>query len=138
MARLYAQLFTLIFFVVGAGGLFLGDAGHISDGHAGGNLGSITLHLTWARDALDLALLVVFGYVGFLADRHTGRIAVIAAGAVLTLLAIAGFVIGDDDLASKGAAGMHFPAVVNVFDLVAGVLAVLCGLGTLEDEPASA
>jgi hypothetical protein len=136
MARLYAQLMTVLFVVVGFGGLFLGDAGHISSGHAGGNLGDVTLHLTWARDALDIALLVVFAYVGFMADRHTGRLLVLAAGALLLLLGIAGFVIGDDDLASKGAAGMNFPVVVNVFDLAVGALAVLCGLGTLEDEPA--
>jgi hypothetical protein len=136
MARLYAQLMTAVFIVVGIGGLFLGDAGHISSGHAGGNLGDVTLHLTWARDALDIALLVVFAYVGFVADRHTGRLLVIAAGALLLLLAIAGFVIGDDDLASKSSAGMNFPVIVNVFDLAVGVLGTLCGLGTLEDEPA--
>ena len=134
MARLYAQLFTLVFLVVGVVGLFLGDASHVSAGQAGGNLGSVTLHLTWFRDAVDLGFAALFAWVGFVASRHTGRIAVGVAGVLLLVLAIAGFIIGDDDLATKGAADLHFPLAINVFDLVAGGLAVLCALGTVEDE----
>lgn len=137
MARLYAQLFMLVFLVIGVVGLFLGDAGTIHGGQAQGNLGSLTLHLTWVRDVLDFALMALFAYVGFVASRHTGRILVTAAGALLLVLAIAGFVVGDDATASKGFLDMHFPTAVNVFDLVAGLLGVLSGLGTVEDaEPA--
>jgi len=135
MARLYAQLFTLVFLVVGVVGLFLGDASHVSNGQAGGNLGSVTLHLTWFRDAVDLGFAAVFAWVGFVAPRHAGRLAVGAAGVVLVVLAIAGFIIGDNDQATKGHADLNFPLVLNVFDMVAGGLAVLCALGTLEDEP---
>jgi hypothetical protein len=133
MARLYAQLFTLVFLVVGVVGLFLGDSSHVSDGQAGGNLGSVTLHLTWFRDAVDLGFAAVFAWVGFVAGRRQGRIAVGVAGVLLLALAIAGFVIGDDDLASRGHADLNFPVAINVFDLVAGALAVLCALGTIEE-----
>ena len=138
MARLYAQVFTLVFLVVGVIGLFLGDASHVSGGQAGGNLGSVTLHLTWFRDAIDLGFAVVFAWVGFVAPRHAGRIAVGVAGVILLVLAIAGFIIGDDDVASKGAADLHFPVIINVFDVIAGALAVLCALGTIEEGPEAA
>ena len=135
MARLYAQLFTLVFLVIGVVGLFLGDASHVSGGQAGGNLGSVTLHLTWFRDAIDLGIAVLFAWVGFVAPRRAGRIAVGAVGVLLLVLAIAGFIIGDDDLATKGHLDLNFPLVINVVDLVAGGLAVLCALGTLEEGP---
>ena len=131
MARLYAQLFTLVFFVAGVGGLFVTG---LHGGAGGGNVGSLSLHLTWFRDAIDLGFMAVFAYVGFAATRRTGRILVGVAGTLLLVLGIAGFVIGDDPSGSKGAAGLHFPAVVNAFDLAAGVLAVLCSLGTVEDD----
>lgn len=136
MARLYAQLFTLVFLVVGVVGLFLGDASPVGSGQAGGNLGSITLHLTWFRDAIDLGFAGLFAWVGFVAARHPGRIAVGAAGVLLLALAIAGFIIGDDDMAGHRHADLNFPLVINVFDLITGGLAVLCALGTLEDDPA--
>jgi hypothetical protein len=129
MARLYAQVFTLVFFVVGFGGLILGDAGSVKDGQGGGNLGSVTLHMTWVRHAIDIALFAVFAYVGFVASRRLGRILVTAAGVFLFALGVAGFIAGDD-----GFAGLHFPVVINAFDLVAGVLGILSGLGTIEDE----
>jgi hypothetical protein len=131
MARLYAQLFTLVFFVAGVGGLLVTG---LHSGSGGGNVGSLTLHLTWFRDFIYIGLLAVSAYVGFVADRHTGRVLIGVAGVLLLVLAIAGFVIGDDSAGSKGAAGLHFPVAVNVFDVVAGALAVLCSLGTIEDE----
>ena len=134
MARVYAQLFTLVFVVVAIGGLILGDAGHIdSAGNAGGNLGGITLHLTWVRHALDLVILAVFAYAGWRASELQSRLIVGGIGVVLTALAIAGFVAGDDAGATKGFAGMHFPLAINVFDLIAGVLGVLSALGTVTE-----
>ncbi len=137
MARLYAQLFTLVFLIAGLGGLALGDAGHISDGHAGGNLGGLTLHLTWARDVVDLAIAAVLAVLGFTlrVSRQVVGILVAALGALLTVLAVAGFVVGDDTLATKGFAGLHFPTAINVLDLVCGLLAMVSGLVTLADQP---
>src|SRR3989442_33707 len=102
MARLFAQVFSLVFFVATFGGLLLGDASHGSGGVAGGNLGSITLHLTWWRDALDALVLAALVYAGFVADRRSGRILVTAVGALLLALSIGGFISGDDDVASTG------------------------------------
>jgi cell division protein FtsW (lipid II flippase) len=134
MARLFAQLCTLVFLVVGVGGLFLGDASHVVNGQAQGNVGDVQLHLTYVRDVLDLILLVVFIFVGFVADRRTGRLVAGAAGIVLLALAIIGFFVGDNDAGAKSFAGMHFPTFINIFDLVVGVLAILAALGTIEDE----
>lgn len=136
MARLYAQLFTLVFAVVGIGGLALGDAGHTG----GGNLGGLTLHLTWARDVLDIAVAALLALVGFTfrLSRQAAAILVVLVGAVLTVLAISGFVVGDDPMATKGFAGLHFPAAINVLDLLTGVLGVLSGLVTLADQPDAA
>jgi len=64
MARLFAQVCALVFLVVGVGGLAAGSAGPPA-ANGGGNIGSLVLHLTWARDVLDIGLLVVFAYVGF-------------------------------------------------------------------------
>jgi hypothetical protein len=135
MARLYAQLFTLVFIVVTLGGLALGDAGHVSGGHAGGNLGGLTLHLTWARDILDLALLVLLAFVGFAASRQLGAILIVGLGALLTALGVGGLVLGDDAMATRGFAGLHFPLPVNLFDLLVGLLALLSGTVTLADQP---
>jgi uncharacterized membrane protein len=136
MARLYAQLCTLVFLLIGVGGLAAGNAGPPAS-NGGGNVGSLILHLTWARDALDIALLAVFGYVGFVAPRRQGRLIVGALGVVLFALAIAGFLVGDDAAATKGFLGLHFTTALNVLDLVVGVLAILAALGTVEDpEPA--
>jgi hypothetical protein len=136
MARLYAQLCTLVFLLIGVGGLAAGNAGPPAP-NGGGNVGSLILHLTWARDALDIALLAVFGYVGFVAPRRQGRLIVGVLGVVLFALAIAGFLVGDDAAATKGFLGLHFTTALNILDLVVGVLAILAALGTVEDpEPA--
>ena len=134
MARFWAQLFTPVFVVVTLGGILMTAVDKGSPGKAGGNLGDLTLHLTWPRDIVNAAILVGCVWVGFVASRRAGRLATIAIGCVLLALAIAGFLVGDDDPASKGFLGMHFPVSVNVFDLVAGLLALLSGLGTIEDE----
>jgi hypothetical protein len=136
MARLYAQICTLVFLVVGVGGLAAGNAGP-QYANGGGNVGSLVLHLTWARDVLDIGLLVVFAYVGFLAARRPGRILMGTAGVVLFALAVAGFVVGDDAAATRSFLGLHFTTALNILDLVVGLLAVLAALGTVEDpEPA--
>jgi hypothetical protein len=136
MARLYAQLCALIFLVVGVGGLAAGSAGPPAP-NGGGNIGGLILHLTWARDALDIGLLAIFGYVGFVAPRRRGREVVGAVGVVLLVLGIVGFVVGDDAAATKGFLGLHFTTTLNVLDVVVGVLAILAALGTVEDpEPA--
>lgn len=136
MARLYAQLCTLVFLVVGIGGLAAGNAGPPA-ANGGGNIGSLTLHLTWARDALDMVLLAVFAFAAFAASRHLGRILAGAIGVALLALAIAGFLLGDDAAATRSYAGLHFTTALNILDLVVGVLGILAALGTVEDpEPA--
>jgi len=136
MARLYAQLFTLVFAVVGLGGLALGDAGHTG----GGNLGGLTLHLTWARDILDIAIAAALALVGFTfrIRRQPAAILVVLIGALLFVLAVSGFIVGDDALATKGFAGLHFPTAVNVLDLLSGVLGLFSGGLTLADQPEAA
>ncbi|MFN2568950.1 MAG: hypothetical protein ABR564_05040 [Candidatus Dormibacteria bacterium] len=129
MARLCAQLFTVLFAVLGVGGLFLGDAGSLHNGVRGGNFGGLALELTWWRDALDIALAGIFAYVGFVADRHTGRLVTLGTGALLLLLAAVGFV-----RQSAGMGPLRFPTAMNVLDLVTGILAVLCALGTIEED----
>ena len=137
MARFWAQLFTPVFFVVALGGILLSIVDKGSPGSkAGGNLGNLTLHLTGSRDVLNVGILLATIWIGFMASKRAGKLATIALGALLLALGIAGLLVGDDDLATKGFLGMHFPVSVNVFDLVAGLLALLSGLGTIEDEPA--
>jgi len=136
MARLFAQVCALVFLVVGVGGLAAGSAGPPA-ANGGGNIGSLVLHLTWARDVLDIGLLAVFAYVGFVASRRSGRLLVGTIGIVLLALAIAGFVVGDDANATRGFLGLHFTTALNLLDLVVGALAILSALGTVEDpEPA--
>jgi hypothetical protein len=132
MARLYAQICALLFLLVGVGGLAAGSAGPPA-ANGGGNIGGLVLHLTWARDILDIGLLAVFAYVGFVAPLRQGRLLVGAAGTVLLALAIAGFVVGDDAAATRGFLGLHFTTALNLLDLVVGVLAILAALGTVED-----
>lgn len=135
MARLYAQLLTLVFIIVTLGGLALGDASHVTGAHAGGNLGGLTLHMTWGRDVLDGLLLVVVATAGFVAPRNLAAALVVAVGVVLTGLGITGFVVGDDAMATRGFADLHFPTAVDVFDAVVGLLALLSGGVTLADQP---
>jgi hypothetical protein len=136
MARLYAQLCSFVFLLVGVGGLAAGNAGPPAP-NGGGNIGSLILHLTWARDIFDIALLVVFVYAGFAVSRRVGRLLVGAVGVLLLALAVIGFLAGDDAGATRGYLGLHFTTALNILDLVVGVLGVLAALGTVEDpEPA--
>ncbi|MBJ7609585.1 MAG: hypothetical protein JF887_09195 [Candidatus Dormibacteraeota bacterium] len=136
MARLYAQLCAAVFLVVGVGGLVAGNAGPPA-ANGGGNIGGLILHLTWARDAVDLALLAVFVYIGFVGSRRVGRLLAGGLGAVLLALAIVGFLVGDDAAATRSYAGLHFTTALNILDLVVGVLGILAALGTVEGpEPA--
>ena len=127
MARFLAQLLAPVFLAVGVGGLFLGDAGTAGKGE----LGPLDLDLTWARDVLDIVLLLAFVAVGFVLARHAGRLLMAAAGVVLLVAGVAGFVAGE-----SGVAGLRGSLAMNLFSLAAGVLAVLAAAGTIEEpEP---
>jgi len=127
MARFFAQLLTPVFLVLGVGGLFLGDAGTPGKGELGG----LDLDLTWARDALDLGLLVLLVLIGFVAARRAGRLLMTAVGAVLLAAGAVGLAAGE-----SGVLGLRGSLAMNVFDLAAGALALLAAAGTVEDpEP---
>jgi hypothetical protein len=137
MARSYAQLAAVVFAIVGIGGFITGDAGSVVNGHAGGNFDGVALHFTYLRDIIDLAIAGVLGYAGFVAPEAAAVRTVLGAGAFLLLLATAGFIVGDTDSGSGSVLTLHFPIAINIFDLVAGTLAVLSGLGG-EEEPSPA
>jgi len=127
MARFFAQLLSPVFLLLGVGGLFLGDAST----RGRGDLGPLDLDLTWARDVLDIALLVALVLVGFVLARRAGRLLVAAAGVVLVALGVVGFVTGE-----SGFAGFRCSIATNAFDLAAGALLLLAALGTVEEpEP---
>jgi len=134
MARFYAQICTVVFLVVTIGGFFVGNAVQVAHGQAVGNVDGMQLHLTYARDVVDLILLAAFAYVGFLASRRIGRIVTGAAGLVLLILAVVGFLVLDTNRGSRSILDLHFTLAINVFDVVVGVLAILAALGTVEDE----
>jgi hypothetical protein len=125
MARFLAQLLSPLFLLLGVGGIFLGDAS--SPGK--GDLGPLDLDLTVARDVLDIGLLLIVVAVGFVASRHLGRRLMALVGVVLVVLGVIGFVTGE-----SGALGMKFSLAINLFDLAAGVLALLAAAGTIEEE----
>jgi hypothetical protein len=138
MARLYAQFGAVLFLAVGFGGLFTGDAGTLVNHLPGGNFGPMTLHLTYVRDVLDLIIGGALAYAGFrAAPRITDEI-VLTVGVVLLLLALIGFVDPDTTTKARSIAGIHFTEVMNLFDLITGVLGLLCGLGGSERLPAPA
>jgi hypothetical protein len=134
MARFYAQICTVLFLVVTIGGFCVGNAVAVAHGQAAGNVDGMELHLTYVRDAVDLVLLAAFAYVGFLASRRIGRIVTGAAGLVLLILAVVGFLYLDTNRGSRSILDLHFTLAINVFDVVVGVLAILAALGTVEDE----
>lgn len=136
MARIYAQFAAVVFLIVGAGGLLTGDAGHVVHGNAGGNFDGVALHLTYGRDAVDLVLAAVFGYAGWLSREQEAWLPVLLAGCFLLLLAVVGFIHADDAAGTRAVASLHFPLAMNVFDLIAGVLGILCSFGALAEEPA--
>jgi len=123
MSRFFAQLFSPLFLLLGAGGFLLGDAAT----RGKGDLGPLDLDLTPARDVLDLGLMVIFVLVGFVVSRYVGRRLTAFAGAVLVALGVLGLATGE-----SGGLGMKFSIAVNVFDLAAGALALLAAAGTIE------
>ncbi|HMC68670.1 MAG TPA: hypothetical protein VKJ07_05900, partial [Mycobacteriales bacterium] len=62
MARSYAQLAAIVFTIVGVGGFLTGDASHVVHGEASGNFDGVALHLTYARDVLNLFIAAGFAY----------------------------------------------------------------------------
>jgi hypothetical protein len=141
MSKPFAQLAAAAFIVFGVGGFFTGDAGHVTHGQAGGNFDGVALHLTYARDVLNLILGGAFVYAGWFAPLRLSRSVVLACGCLLLLLTIAGFIVGDNAAGARSIAALHFPLAVNVFDLIAGTLAVLCALGDVgapEETPSPA
>lgn len=134
MARFYAQVCSVAFLIVGIGGWFVGDAGRVIAHQAQGNVDGMELHLTHARDVLDVILLIAFILVGFVLGRRAGRIVMGVVGVILVGLAALGFAIGDTVAGTRSVADLHFPLAINIFDLVVGVLAILTALGTVEDE----
>jgi hypothetical protein len=127
MSRFVAQLLSPVVALLGIGGFFLGDAA--TPGR--GDLGPLDLDLTPARDLLDVGLLLVLVVVGFVASRHLGRRMMVAAGLLLLALGVLGFVVGE-----SGALGMRFSLAMNLFDVLAGALALLAAAGTIEEpEP---
>jgi hypothetical protein len=137
MARVYAQLAAVVFVIAGAGGLLTGDAGNVVHGQAGGNFDGVALHLTYGRDVVDLLLAGVFAYAGWVSSEEDAWVPVLVAGCLLLLLAVVGFIHADDDAGTRALATLHFPLAINVFDLIAGVVAILSSLGTLAGEPAT-
>ena len=129
MARLYAQFAAVVFLVFGVGGLFTGDAGTLVHHLPQGNLGPVTLHLTYLRDVLNLVIAGVLGFAGFRAnDAICGEI-VLTVGVVMLLLALLGFANSDNATTTHSIADLHFPMAVNIFDAITGALGVLCGVG---------
>ncbi|TMB90778.1 MAG: hypothetical protein E6J45_08060 [Chloroflexi bacterium] len=148
MARSYAQLAAVVFFVTGLVGLVAGQPSHHLGLHGAGQpIGSwadfdgVALHLTYVRDALNLVIAGVFAYAGWRAPNRDAALIALGAGAFLLALAVIGFIVSDDDLLAGGhhpsVAGLRFPLAINIFDLVTGVLGVLSGLGGLEEEEAA-
>jgi len=129
MARLYAQFGAVVFLAVGIGGLFTGDAGTLIHHQPQGNFGPMALHLTYVRDVLDLLIGAALGFAGFRAEERISVEIVLTVGVVLLLLALIGFVNPDTATASRSIAGVHFTQVMNIFDVIAGALGVLCALG---------
>jgi hypothetical protein len=134
MARFYAQICTVVFLIVVIGGFLVGNAVKVAHGQAAGNVDGMQLHLTYARDVVDLVLLAAFAYVGFLANRRVGRIVTGVAGVVLLGLAVVGFLYVDNNRGGRSILDLHFTLAINIFDLVVGAFALLAALGTVEDE----
>ena len=137
MARLYAQFGAVVFLAFGLGGLLTGDAGNLVHHRPGGNLGDVTLHLTYVRDVLNLVIAAVLGWAGFRAGDAISTEIVLTVGVVLLLLAIVGFADTDTVDGTRSVVGLHFTLPTNLFDVIAGALGVLCGLGgNTREQPA--
>jgi hypothetical protein len=129
MARLYAQFGAVVFLAVGLGGLLTGDAGTLVHHQPGGNLGPVVLHLTYVRDILDLIIGAALAYAGFAAKERIAEEIVLTVGVVLLLLAVLGFAHPDDLAATRGIVAIHFTLPMNLLDVIAGALGVLCAAG---------
>lgn len=127
MSRFFAQIYSVLFLVLGAGGFLLGDAST----RGRGDLGPLDLDLTPARDLLDLGLLLLFLVVGFVAARGLGRRVMALAGVILIAAGVLGFATGEN-----GALGMRFSVAMNLFSVAAGALALLAAAGTIEEPEA--
>ena len=103
-------------------------------GQASGNFDGVALHLTYARDVVDLVIAAVFAYTGFVARQPLANTAVLAVSGFLLALAVIGFITGDTDSGSRSIASLHFPVAINILDLIAGGLGVLSALASI-DEP---
>jgi hypothetical protein len=137
MARLYAQFAAVVFLAFGLGGILTGDAGTLVHHHPAGNLGAMTLHLTYARDILNLVIAAALGFAGFRARERVADEIVLTVGVVLLLLAVIGFAYPDNAVGTRSILDLHFPLVVNIFDAIAGALGVLCGVGATATEPSA-
>jgi hypothetical protein len=129
MARLYAQFGAVVLLAVGLGGLLTGDAGTVVHHQPQGNFGPMALHLTYVRDILDVILGAALAFAGFRSRERVAEEIVLTVGVVLLLLALIGFVDPDNAAGTRSIAGIHFTLVMNIFDLIAGALGVLCALG---------
>ena len=134
MARSYAQLAAIVFAIVGLGGFLTGDASHVVHGEATGNFDGVALHLTYARDVVNLVVAAGFAYAGFVARPALSSRVLLAVSAFLLALAVLGFIVGDTASGSRSVASLHFPVAINILDLVAGGLGVLCAFAGY-DEP---
>lgn len=133
MPRSFAQLAAVVFAIVGVAGFFTGDAGHVVNGQAGGSFDGVALHLTYLRDIVDLAFAGALVYAGWFAGDATAKATVLGAGALLLLLSAVGFIVGDTNAGDRSIATLHFPIALNIFDLIAGVLAVICALSVVDE-----
>lgn len=137
MTRAYALLCSIAFLLVSVVGLIIVIGGSAAVRHAGqaeGNLGSLTLHLTWAREVADIVLLALFGFIWLFAEGRTGRIVMAVIGVVLLAAGIVGTIHGDNAAASRPIAGLDFPMMINIFDIAIGVFGVLASLGPTTDS----
>src|ERR1700722_36256 len=138
MARLYAQFGAAVFLVFGIGGLLTGDAGTLVHHVPQGNVGQVTLHLTYTRDILNLIIAGALGFAGFRAGESISGEIVLTVGVVLLLLALIGFANPDTPETARNIASLHFTQPIKIFDSIAGALGLLCGLGgVIVPEPAT-
>jgi hypothetical protein len=137
MTRAFALLCSLLFLILSVAGLVIvigATAAVVRSGQAQGNLGSLTLHLTWPREILDVVATAVFVYIALLASGPTGRIVMAVTAVVLLVLGITGAVVWPDNaVASGGFLGMHSPTAITVLDVVIGALGILSSLGPTAD-----
>jgi hypothetical protein len=135
MARTYAQVAAVVFAIVGIGGFITGDAARVAHGSAGGNFDGVALHLTYARNVIDLVFAGVFAYAGWWSREDDAWVPVLVVSGLLLALAVIGFIHADDLAGRRALATLHFPLAMNVFDLITGVLGILVALGDYGERP---